>query len=1308
MPDTLNSIRELRFLEDKRGAGGLTSEEEARWRELRALVHQEAAPSSGAPASSFDFGAQPSWGPDGTYYPPGFDAATGGWIDPAYEQAYAQGYAWDAALQNWAPVFPLSAADLIAADGPAPAAAPPPGADVLSALGPELDLELLPLGGEVPAQVDAGEAGEPTPASAQAPASPSAGAEAPVGAAALPPETTSVPMEAAKEAALAAAPVAAVAPAFAPAEELSALMPQGAPEPAAGEGLAPPLEKPLDRAVDAPTEAAGALPEASLALAAEVAARVAASPAREPAPAIEAAWEVAAPPPEPEPAPAELGKDLPAPSRETAPGIEVAALPAERAAEAAPPATALGLPPADAAPAPAGERSSPAAPPREAPPAESEGQAGAGKAGEGATPVPPEIAAGEAPAVATFPAGPEAAAAPAEVSLAPVPDFLPTTHPATTHPDEIEILAIGDYAPASDEPVEAAPSTEPPPVSGGIKRRTSAPAAGVRGDIPDRAKGGRAGPERTESALSTLHIDRLAGEPEGAPTALQEAKVASPLPKAEPAGLGSGSEEPIVAEEADLVEAAEDSRAEAPPHDAPPTADAFALSIRPSEAAGAAGAIELADAPVDPVPASSEDLHPEPVDDSEFVEVVDGEQGSDAAAGAKHSASEPRGEPIPPAVGAPVLLLGGAAAEGPRLARAAEPPALESVLLFGGAAAETPCPSPPAEAASRSAPSQDNGSTQAPPADALTSPVEQTWPLEQAPTAGSAPSEEQPAAAEPAPAEAATPLPESIPIPEPEPALAAECKPISLSQPATAADSIPFAEPVAPSAPAISPGSEPGPLSYAAWFDDRKSEPPGSLQRSGEGFPGRSPALEWEAGQGSAPESQVSGSPPSDTSGAADRAVDWIAFSEEGGTALAAAPGAAPPVTDAFAQGRSEEPDVPDLAEPDRTLFGRSGAALFEEQGEDDLIVQLGAAEAGPEFAVHAQAPTDSATLAARPATASDAPAQAMPPTGVALLQAAAGLDAPERAASPAAAESEDDLEEIDVEDIEIDAELLIEEVIETAPDAAVPDQAPSAVRVPMAPGPGFSAPAVPVRLAAVPAMSVPIAPAPAPPVRSPRPAAPAPIARRAVHPHSGGSGESATLGRIGGGGERDDFEDFAPVPAPAPPRPIAPLPPLSKPSPSPRFTPLPIPAALPRPTPAPMSAVALRASPAPAPNAIIPGEHRVVVHTLEGQVKRGTVRNPVLDGEQIDLEVAPGQPPERIATRRLKAVFFLLPPGSRGPSGEGPKLRVTFSDERQVAGFAPNYRPSDNGFFMIPSDTRTNTARIYIYRAAVKNIARG
>jgi len=96
------------------------------------------------------------------------------------------------------------------------------------------------------------------------------------------------------------------------------------------------------------------------------------------------------------------------------------------------------------------------------------------------------------------------------------------------------------------------------------------------------------------------------------------------------------------------------------------------------------------------------------------------------------------------------------------------------------------------------------------------------------------------------------------------------------------------------------------------------------------------------------------------------------------------------------------------------------------------------------------------------------------------------------------------------------------------------------------------------------------------------------------------------------------------------------------------------------------------------------------------------------LDAEILDLEVIPGQPPERLPTKGLKAVFFLLAPGAKPPVAEGAKLRVTFYDERQVAGFTPAYRPADNGFFMFPADTRTNTARIYIYRGAVKNIARG
>jgi hypothetical protein len=143
------------------------------------------------------------------------------------------------------------------------------------------------------------------------------------------------------------------------------------------------------------------------------------------------------------------------------------------------------------------------------------------------------------------------------------------------------------------------------------------------------------------------------------------------------------------------------------------------------------------------------------------------------------------------------------------------------------------------------------------------------------------------------------------------------------------------------------------------------------------------------------------------------------------------------------------------------------------------------------------------------------------------------------------------------------------------------------------------------------------------------------------------------------------------------------------------------------------VSSIPLHAAPAPAAaqsrSAVMSGEHRVIVHTMEGQVKRGILRNANLDAESLDLEILAGQPPLRMPTARLKAVFFQLVPGARPAPPQGQKLRVTFVDGRQVAGFAPAYDPNEPGFFLLPADTRTNPAeRIYIYRAAIKSIARG
>ncbi|ACG71314.1 putative CheA signal transduction histidine kinase [Anaeromyxobacter sp. K] len=194
-----------------------------------------------------------------------------------------------------------------------------------------------------------------------------------------------------------------------------------------------------------------------------------------------------------------------------------------------------------------------------------------------------------------------------------------------------------------------------------------------------------------------------------------------------------------------------------------------------------------------------------------------------------------------------------------------------------------------------------------------------------------------------------------------------------------------------------------------------------------------------------------------------------------------------------------------------------------------------------------------------------------------------------------------------------------------------------------------------------------------------------------------------------GGGIELGEVSLAAPVSAPAP----APAPePASEPEP-PAAPALPAPAAaIPDPAfePLPVEEVSftpppVEAAPAPAGAWQVPGAHRVVIHTLEGLVKRGLIEDAALDAPALDV-VAQGPLPERIPTDKVKAIFFMLAPGEAAPAPEGKRVRVTFRDGRQVAGFSPDYREDGPGFFMIPADTRTSTARIWIYRSAVRQVA--
>jgi hypothetical protein len=150
-----------------------------------------------------------------------------------------------------------------------------------------------------------------------------------------------------------------------------------------------------------------------------------------------------------------------------------------------------------------------------------------------------------------------------------------------------------------------------------------------------------------------------------------------------------------------------------------------------------------------------------------------------------------------------------------------------------------------------------------------------------------------------------------------------------------------------------------------------------------------------------------------------------------------------------------------------------------------------------------------------------------------------------------------------------------------------------------------------------------------------------------------------------------------------------------------------PLPPPLPAPPPAADPSRAAAPDPfAPSPS-FVSGEHRIVLHTVEGQVLRGSIANADLSDLELPL-IQPSGAVARIPAEQVKAIFFMLSAGGRPPAAAGTRVRITFGDGRQISGLSPDYSPDSVGFFVLPLDGRTNTARVWVYRAAVRQIAIG
>jgi hypothetical protein len=122
---------------------------------------------------------------------------------------------------------------------------------------------------------------------------------------------------------------------------------------------------------------------------------------------------------------------------------------------------------------------------------------------------------------------------------------------------------------------------------------------------------------------------------------------------------------------------------------------------------------------------------------------------------------------------------------------------------------------------------------------------------------------------------------------------------------------------------------------------------------------------------------------------------------------------------------------------------------------------------------------------------------------------------------------------------------------------------------------------------------------------------------------------------------------------------------------------------------------------------------NKVVVHFQDGKILKGTTGDFFPNKNQFHLIDVAGKP-DPIDVGKLKAIFFvkdLVGEKSRSnhyditAAGAGRKIQVEFFDNEVIIGHTLGYSPERPGFFMTPADPQGNNGRIFVVRAAAKNI---
>lgn len=130
--------------------------------------------------------------------------------------------------------------------------------------------------------------------------------------------------------------------------------------------------------------------------------------------------------------------------------------------------------------------------------------------------------------------------------------------------------------------------------------------------------------------------------------------------------------------------------------------------------------------------------------------------------------------------------------------------------------------------------------------------------------------------------------------------------------------------------------------------------------------------------------------------------------------------------------------------------------------------------------------------------------------------------------------------------------------------------------------------------------------------------------------------------------------------------------------------------------------------------------QNKVVARYQDGRIMKGMTSDFLPTKEIFHVaptEAAAGAKPIAVSMKELKAVFFVKDYAGNADYHEskefdpskpvpGRKIKVVFKDGEVLIGTTQGYQPGRPGFFVVPSDPKSNCDRCFVVSAAARDVS--